>query len=121
MSAAVDRKKKLGRDLSPDGGTSEEPLAPKTGNNGNEMDAGQTPNASGLISLLPIPARGQVSLARFDDEALDQLAASIAQRGVIQLIIVTTKGQGRYQPRRGNDAGGPPGAPLHTIPAIVRS
>ena len=125
MSAAVDRKKKLGRGLGALMGEiqREEPLAPKTGNNGNEMDAGQTPNASGLADIpvadiSPLPGQPRT---RFDDETLDQLAASIAQRGVIQPIIVTTKGQGRYQlvagERRWRAA---QRARLHTIPAIVR-
>ena len=125
MSAAVDRKKKLGRGLGALMGEiqREEPLAPKTGNNGNEMDAGQTPNASGLADIpvadiSPLPGQPRT---RFDDEALDQLAASIAERGVIQPIIVTTKGQGRYQlvagERRWRAA---QRARLHTIPAIVR-
>lgn len=125
MSAAVDRKKKLGRGLGALMGEiqREEPLAPKTGNNGNEMAAGQMPNASGLADIpvadiSPLPGQPRT---RFDDEALDQLAASIAQRGVIQPIIVTTKGQGRYQlvagERRWRAA---QRARLHTIPAIVR-
>ncbi len=125
MSAAVDRKKKLGRGLGALMGEiqREEPLAPKTGNNGNEMAAGQTPNASGLADIpvadiSPLPGQPRT---RFDDEALDQLAASIAQRGVIQPIIVTTKG-GRYQlvagERRWRAA---QRARLHTIPAIVRA
>jgi ParB family chromosome partitioning protein len=57
----------------------------------------------------------------FDEAALDELAASIAQRGVIQPIIVRPLRQGRYQlvagERRWRAA---QRAQLHEIPAIVR-
>lgn len=58
---------------------------------------------------------------RFDEEALDELAASIAQRGVIQPVIVRPLADGRYQlvagERRWRAA---QKAQLHEIPAIVR-
>ena len=125
MSAAVDRKKKLGRGLGALMGEiqREEPLTPRTGNDGNEIVGGKTSDAAGLADIpvadiSPLPGQPRT---RFDDEALDQLAASIAQRGVIQPIIVTTKGQGRFQlvagERRWRAA---QRARLHTIPAIVR-
>jgi len=58
----------------------------------------------------------------FDDEALDELARSIAQRGVIQPIIVRPLARkGRYQlvagERRWRAA---QRAKLHEIPAIIR-
>lgn len=57
----------------------------------------------------------------FDEEALDELAASIAQRGVIQPIIVRPVDKGGYQlvagERRWRAA---QKAQLHEIPAIVR-
>jgi ParB family chromosome partitioning protein len=57
----------------------------------------------------------------FDEGALDELAASIAQRGVIQPVIVRPLRQGRYQlvagERRWRAA---QRAQLHEIPAIVR-
>ena len=126
MSAAVDRKKKLGRGLGALMGEiqREEPLSSRTGNDGNDLAADQAAsNATGLADIpvadiSPLPGQPRT---RFDDEALDQLAASIAQRGVIQPIIVTTKGQGRFQlvagERRWRAA---QRARLHTIPAIVR-
>ena len=125
MSAAVDRKKKLGRGLGALMGEiqREEPLKPRTGNDGKEIAGGETSDATGLADIpvadiSPLPGQPRT---RFDDEALDQLAASIAQRGVIQPIIVTTKGQGRFQlvagERRWRAA---QRARLHTIPAIVR-
>jgi len=57
----------------------------------------------------------------FDEAALDELAASIGQRGVIQPIIVRPLGAGRYQlvagERRWRAA---QRAQLHEIPALVR-
>lgn len=58
----------------------------------------------------------------FDDEALEELAQSIAARGVIQPIIVRPLENGRYQlvagERRWRAA---QKAKLHEIPAIVRT
>lgn len=57
----------------------------------------------------------------FADAALDELAASIAARGVIQPVIVRPMGQGRYQlvagERRWRAA---QRAQLHEIPALIR-
>ena len=57
----------------------------------------------------------------FDEAALEELAASIAQRGVIQPIVVRAVGTGRYQivagERRWRAA---QKAHLHEIPALVR-
>lgn len=57
----------------------------------------------------------------FDEAALDELAASIAQRGVIQPIVVRMLPNGRYQlvagERRWRAA---QKAQLHEIPALVR-
>ncbi len=57
----------------------------------------------------------------FDEAALDELAASIAARGVIQPVIVRPFGVGRYQlvagERRWRAA---QRAQLHEIPALVR-
>jgi ParB family transcriptional regulator, chromosome partitioning protein len=58
---------------------------------------------------------------RFDEAALEELAASIAARGVIQPVIVRPLGAGRYQlvagERRWRAA---QRARLHEIPALVR-
>ena len=82
MSAAVDRKKKLGRGLGALMGEiqREEPLTPRTGNDGNEIAGGETSDATGLADIpvadiSPLPGQPRT---RFDDEALGQLAASIA-------------------------------------------
>jgi len=57
----------------------------------------------------------------FDDAALDELAASIAARGVIQPVIVVPLGEGRYRlvagERRWRAA---QRAQIHDIPALVR-
>ncbi|TIX49150.1 ParB/RepB/Spo0J family partition protein [Alteraurantiacibacter aquimixticola] len=57
----------------------------------------------------------------FDEDALEELAASIAARGVIQPVIVRPIGNGRYQlvagERRWRAA---QKAQLHEIPAIIR-
>lgn len=77
---------------------------------------------SGLQSLDISKIRALAGQPRthFDPEALDQLAASIAARGVIQPIIVRPKGDG-YElvagERRWRAA---QKARLHEIPAIVR-
>ena len=125
MSAAVDRKKKLGRGLGALMGEiqREEPLVRESGNDGNQSGGAVPPSTTGLINIpvadiSPLPGQPRT---RFDDDALDQLAASIAQRGVIQPVIVTAKDNGRYQlvagERRWRAA---QRARLHTIPAIVR-
>ena len=57
----------------------------------------------------------------FDEAALDELAASIARRGVIQPVIVRPLGSGKYQlvagERRWRAA---QRARLHEIPALIR-
>ncbi len=66
------------------------------------------------------PLAGQPR-THFNEQALDELAASIAARGVIQPIIVTPERSGKYRlvagERRWRAA---QKAQLHTIPAIVR-
>ena len=130
MSSAVDRKKKLGRGLGALMGEiqKERPVA----NTSSGRDDGDGDSAAGVaqgstsggLAQIPVadiaPLPGQPR-NRFDDDALDQLAASIAQRGVIQPIIVTARGKGKYQlvagERRWRAA---QRARLHAIPAIVR-
>ncbi len=91
-----------------------------------------TPRAVG--EALPASGQGLAMLAvaaiapdpgqprrHFDDAALDELAASIAARGVIQPVIVRPTGPGRWQlvagERRWRAA---QRAQLHEIPAIIR-
>jgi len=96
----------------------EEPVASMHGEGGG----GGVP-VSGLAqlpvaSIEPYPDQPR---RYFDEEALDELAASIAQRGVIQPIIVRPLAPGRYQlvagERRWRAA---QRAQLHEIPALIR-
>lgn len=90
---------------------------------GQLADTSFAPNGGGLASL-PIasidPLPGQPR-THFDESALEELAASIAARGVIQPIIVRAHKNGRYQlvagERRWRAA---QKARLHEIPALVR-
>ncbi len=84
--------------------------------------AGTVP-ATGLAMLAVadiVPHPGQPR-RRFEETALNELAASIAARGVIQPVIVTPHGPGRWQlvagERRWRAA---QRARLHEIPAIIR-
>ena len=122
----ADRKKKLGRGLGALLGETkrEEPLAtPGTGQADQSVTKTDTYTTSGLASLAiasiePLPGQPRQN---FDAAALDELAASIATRGVIQPIIVTPLGNGKYQlvagERRWRAA---QKARLHEIPAVVR-
>lgn len=84
----------------------------------------QTPSREGAIAMLAIaeiePHPDQPR-RHFDEDALEDLAKSIAARGVIQPVIVRPLPSGRYQlvagERRWRAA---QRARLHEIPAIVR-
>ncbi len=119
-----DRKKKLGKGLGALLGETrrEEPLVIQDGERAGAEGAGATAK-SGLASL-PVaaiePLPGQPR-RHFDEAALDELAASIAARGVIQPVIVRPLAGGRFQlvagERRWRAA---QKAQLHEIPALVR-
>ena len=74
-----------------------------------------------LIATAEIEPHPDQPRRHFDEAALDELAASIAQRGVIQPVIVRPLGSGRYQlvagERRWRAA---QRARLHEIPALIR-
>jgi len=74
-----------------------------------------------VLSIAAITPHPNQPRRHFADSALDELAASIAQRGVIQPVIVRPMGEGRYQlvagERRWRAA---QRAQLHEIPAIIR-
>ena len=90
----------------------------------------------GAVNTAPAPAPGTglMTLAvsaiephpeqprrHFDESALDELAASIAARGVIQPVIVRPLGEGRYQLVAGERRWrASQRARLHEIPALVR-
>lgn len=86
-------------------------------------EEGAGPPASGLakLAIASIEPHPEQPRRHFDDAALDELAASIAQRGVIQPVIVRPLAGGRYQlvagERRWRAA---QRAQLHEIPAIIR-
>ncbi|VWX53740.1 ParB/RepB/Spo0J family partition protein [Novosphingobium sp. 9U] len=96
----------------------EEPVA-----TGASSPASDEPRSPGL-ALLPVALISpdpQQPRRHFDEDALDELAASIAQRGVIQPVVVRALDQGRYQlvagERRWRAA---QKAQLHEIPALIR-
>lgn len=122
----ADRKRKLGKGLGALLGETrkEEPLTLT-----NEVRRGEIGDNSGnyienglatlsISSIEPLPGQPR---QHFDQEALEELAASIETRGVIQPIIVRPRGNGRFQliagERRWRAA---QKARLHEIPAIVR-
>jgi ParB family transcriptional regulator, chromosome partitioning protein len=125
----IDRKKKLGKGLGALLGETrrEEPLVRQDGGSGDRSLADnsepRTAPTEGLASI-PVadiePLPGQPR-SRFDEDALESLASSIASRGVIQPIIVSPLGGGRYRlvagERRWRAA---QKARLHEIPALVR-
>ena len=131
----ADRKKKLGKGLGALLGETkrEEPLVEPRVATFSDSDAASTPSAassaptstqgSGLQSLPiaeidPLPGNPR---KHFDEDALNELAASIETRGVIQPVIVRPLAGGRYQlvagERRWRAA---QKAQLHEIPALVR-
>ncbi|MCX7865217.1 MAG: ParB/RepB/Spo0J family partition protein [Novosphingobium sp.] len=93
----------------------EEPLA---------SPASSSPVAAGnglaMLAIADIDPNPDQPRRHFDDAALDELAASIAQRGLIQPVIVRMRA-GRYQlvagERRWRAA---QRAQLHQIPALIR-
>lgn len=116
--AATRRKPALGRGLGALLGEvrREEPLvasAPTTAAVAN----------NGLVTL-PVSAiepHPEQPRRHFDEAALDELAASIAARGVIQPVIVRPLGSGRYQLVAGERRWrATQRAKLHEIPALVR-
>lgn len=122
----ADRKKKLGKGLGALMGETrrEEPLvqsedvsaAPRQ--DAAAMGANSPLQSLTISSIDPLPGNPR---KHFDEAALEELAASIAARGVIQPIIVRPRGKGRYQlvagERRWRAA---QKARLHEIPALVR-
>jgi ParB family chromosome partitioning protein len=120
-----DTRKRLGRGLGALMGETrrEEPLVVRDINASDSPAQSTASVREGLASIAvsaiePLPGQPR---KRFDEAALEELAQSIAQRGVIQPVIVTPQGQGRYRlvagERRWRAA---QKARLHEIPALVR-
>ncbi|EAQ28512.1 chromosome partitioning protein [Erythrobacter sp. NAP1] len=122
----ADRKKKLGKGLGALLGETkrEEPLVRSDSEVAALQIGSEEAVAASPLKVLPIakiePLPGNPR-KHFDETALDELAASISTRGVIQPIIVRPHGAGRYQlvagERRWRAA---QKARLHEIPALVR-
>lgn len=123
------QRRKLGKGLEALLGEArrEEPLVRESGDRGPDQGAaetvGATERSSGLanLSIGSIEPHPEQPRRHFDEEALVELAASIAVRGVIQPVIVRPLGDGRYQlvagERRWRAA---QKAQLHEIPALIR-
>ena len=94
----------------------EEPLVQSV-----ELATTATRGGFALIATAEIEPHPDQPRRHFDEAALDELAASIAQRGVIQPVIVRPLESGRYQlvagERRWRAA---QRARLHEIPALIR-
>ncbi|MFC3175101.1 ParB/RepB/Spo0J family partition protein [Novosphingobium bradum] len=88
---------------------------------GTAPSAGPVQSGLTTLAVSAIEPHPEQPRRRFDEAALEELAASIAARGVIQPVIVRPLGQGRYQlvagERRWRAA---QRARLHEIPALVR-
>ncbi|MFM9936524.1 MAG: ParB/RepB/Spo0J family partition protein [Novosphingobium sp.] len=80
-----------------------------------------SPNGLANLAVALIEPHPDQPRRHFDEDALEELARSIAARGVIQPVVVRPYGNGRYQlvagERRWRAA---QRARLHEIPAIVR-
>ena len=97
----------------------EEPLVtPATVPAGSDVRPSNGLAMLAVADIVPHPGQPR---RRFAEDALAELAASIAQRGVIQPVIVTPHGAGRWRlvagERRWRAA---QRAQLHEIPAIIR-
>ncbi len=116
-NAAAKRKPALGRGLGALMGETrrEEPLA------AHAKDAGPSSGLA-MLAIADIEPHPGQPRRHFDEAALEELAASIAQRGVIQPVIVRPFAPGRYQlvagERRWRAA---QRAQLHEIPALIRA
>jgi len=116
-------RRKLGRGLGALLGEArrEEPLVETGGEEGGVERSG--PRTSGLANLAVavIEPHPEQPRRHFEPDALEELAASIATRGVIQPVIVRPLRGGRYQlvagERRWRAA---QKAQLHEIPALIR-
>lgn len=96
----------------------EEPVALTAGDGAGQPVAGDGLAMLSVSAIAPHPDNPRV---HFDEDALDELARSIAARGVIQPIIVRRASGGTYQliagERRWRAA---QKAQVHEIPALIR-
>ncbi|MCJ2179863.1 ParB/RepB/Spo0J family partition protein [Novosphingobium album (ex Hu et al. 2023)] len=121
--AMAKKSKGLGRGLGALLGESrrEEPVASSAGESEGGMVAPARAGGLATLAIADITPHPDQPRRIFEESALEELAASIAQRGVIQPIIVRPMDNGRYQlvagERRWRAA---QKAQLHEIPALVR-
>ena len=122
-------RRKLGRGLSALLGEArrEEPLVAAARDESESGESAPPPPAhvgDGLasVAVAAIEPHPDQPRRQFDEQALEDLAASIAERGVIQPVIVRPLPGGRFQlvagERRWRAA---QKAQLHVIPALIRS
>ena len=84
-------------------------------------DGGAASDGLAMIAVADIEAHPDQPRRHFDDDALAELAASIASRGVIQPVIVRPMPRGKYQLVAGERRWrASQKAQLHEIPAIIR-
>jgi ParB family chromosome partitioning protein len=95
--------------------------APVAGAGDSGGESGSASTGLAVLSVADITPDPTQPRRHFDEAALEELAASIAQRGVIQPVIVRRLDNGRYQlvagERRWRAA---QKAQLHEIPALIR-
>jgi ParB family transcriptional regulator, chromosome partitioning protein len=124
LPSATSRRKSLGRGLGALMGElqREEPLARPTAEvPGNVAKAGSASGGLAMLRISDISPHPDQPRRHFDEAALEELAASIAARGVIQPVIVRPYGENAYQlvagERRWRAA---QRAQIHEIPALIR-
>lgn len=121
-TAAPARRTGLGRGLGALMGEvrREEPIARVAGS-GDDNSALNRDGGLALLTVASIEPHPEQPRRHFDEDALEELAQSIAARGVIQPVVVRPLAGGRYQlvagERRWRAA---QKAQVHEIPAIVR-
>ncbi|QZH76168.1 MAG: ParB/RepB/Spo0J family partition protein [Erythrobacter sp.] len=121
-------RRKLGRGLGALMGDArrEEPLVtqrPPSSPGGQEVANGGVIRTDGLamLAVADIEPHPDQPRRHFDEEALAELAASIASRGVIQPVIVRPQPRGKYQLVAGERRWrASQKAQIHEIPAIIR-
>lgn len=106
----------------------EEPLVQASPSNGSlpvRVESHEGVRIDGGLAMLPVSSiepHPDQPRRHFDDAALDELAASIAARGVIQPVIVRPLGGGRFQLVAGERRWrASQRAQVHEIPALVRT
>ncbi|TAK98220.1 MAG: ParB/RepB/Spo0J family partition protein [Rhodospirillaceae bacterium] len=119
MNATASKHRHLGRGLSALFGEQEESAAADVANVAGERGKGVAAYAVDLLAPSPLQPRHH-----FDDTALDELAKSIAEKGVLQPLLIRPDPArpGRYEiiagERRWRAA---QRAQLHEVPAVLRS